>query len=855
MTKIKLIIWMFVISLLVFAANVDALTCNIIEYGNHNWTWEFNNKGHGKVSGDAAGTIMHTPSNTAVFNYSSNGTKGNQVFSIPDQGTAGLAANTSNVWITRGSLRLIREYDYAGNSMSHDIDYLGGSTCGVCAPDISLEPNSSNLWFIGRSAGGKGKIYRYDVRTANTDFMFNSGSNGTVGIHVDGERIYVSNDTHIRQLDYGGNVICDFAHGLIGLPTNTGYLSGNSSTLLFSAVGDASGNLVTFDINSHGIKANDTYLQTELSNFSVWITNGVIDFNLTTTTGIITLNDLPDTTYNFTFYSNQNNGYFSKKYTNASFVDNRFTGQLYQSILYINASEISSGNQILNFNITLPLKSNVSNSTGWATFFLSSGNHNYSIDADGYMTTGGNLSISALETKFFTVEFGTANLTVKAFTLDGTVINDFNSTINLSNRIERQETNDGSTVFKTIAGTYSVTMDSKNFALDSKLITITASDRFPNVSFYLFTKNSINITIFDEETNKIIDSLTSTLVFDQELLTFTNTTADGTFFIDNLLDGLWSILASTSKHFQRNYFFTVSPQSHTFLNIYLLNTSNGEEKIFNIKNKKDQAISGALITVSNKINSSYVTVAQKSSDFGGQANIFLKSTNEYRFTINADGFTTKVFDLEPIQTDYNIILSSTEEISFTTIFEDISYLIIPDNNVINQSEELNFSIIVSSSTGSLSYFGLNSSFNNTDRKTNVTGSPSGGTASITINLTNQSGSSVPIDYFIKINGQDEIRIHRDYYVTRVITPGNYSAINFADKYREEFTAIMKAVIVVFAAVAIILTFAEVGVPAGISGMAGVFVMMGGAIINWIPRISVFILAVIIFGMFILRRGD
>ncbi len=240
----KLLICIIVL-FLALLYNVNAVECNVIELGNYNWTWEFGNKGFDKV-GDDDGTIMHTPSNLAVYNYSASGVKGNQVFSIPDQGTAGLAANTSNVWIVRNDIRIIREYDYAGNSMSHDVDYLGGSTCGACGPDISLEPNSSNVWFIGRGSGGKGKIYRYDVRTAAIDFMFHSGSNGTVGIYVDGERIYVSNQTHIRQLDYAGNVICDFAHGLVG--TLQAFLSGNSSTLLFSAVGAASGNLVTFDV-------------------------------------------------------------------------------------------------------------------------------------------------------------------------------------------------------------------------------------------------------------------------------------------------------------------------------------------------------------------------------------------------------------------------------------------------------------------------------------------------------------------------------------------------------------------------------------------------------------------------------
>jgi len=603
----------------------------------------------------------------------------------------------------------------------------------------------------------------------------------------------------------------------------------------------------------------DAYDATSINNITITVLNSSFSFNQSSTNGTIKLNNLTIPSFNFTyditFRSNQSGGYLNKTFTINVTDSGSFKADIFQAVVRINVSQAVTGIAINNFNATVALQKNTSNSSGFATLFLRTGNYNVSLDADGFLSAVSNLTVANFDDSILSLEMGTANLTITAFS--DTQINSFNATyVLLSTGFSKTgETSDGTLIFPMTAGTFNITINTTGFTIDHEVITITAADTLPNVTFNLFETNSVNITIFDEELNSIINSTTVTLVLDHTDQKFTNTTDTGNTFLIDMLTGEWTVLASTIFHSQRNYIFTVTTSKLTTLNLYLLNTTNGELKTFNIKNKQDQTITGATITVSNKVNNTRVTVAQRVSNFAGQVNIFLKSTNEYRFTIEADGFVTKVFDLEPIDSSYNIILTDDVLIDFTTLYSKVSYSLFPISSAINSSSNLNFSIITSSAAGFISYFGLNSSFNNTDRITNVTGSPSGGTATMTIDLVNLTGRTVSVDYFIKLSDEDLILIHRDFYISGFITEGNYSAVFFADKYKDDFTAVMKAMIIVVAAVAVIISFAEVGAPAAVSGVAGVFILIFGAIVSWIPKLAAFIAAVIIFGTFMLRRGD
>ncbi len=610
------------------------------------------------------------------------------------------------------------------------------------------------------------------------------------------------------------------------------------------------------------LTGKDIYDSSAITNMSLTVQNSSFSLNLSTINGTIRLNNFTVPSFNkfydIIFRSNDTGGYFNRTFFNINVSDaGSFEGEIFQAILRINATEVITNITITSFNVSVSLQKNSSNSSGFAILLLKAGSYNISIDADGWMTTGSNFSINNIEDNFFTMQMGTANLTVDAFS-SGAAVNDFNTTMTLLSTgfSETRETNTGKVVFPTITGTFNITFNSTDFAFASQAITISAGNNLPNVTFNSFSLNSINISIFDEELNKLISSITSTLIFDHEIQKFTNTTSTGIFFISGLFDGLWNLLVSTEFHTQREYIFTIVPQTTSTLNVYLLNSSNGELKTFTVKNKQDQTIPDATISISNKINATFVTVAQSVTDFAGQVNIFLSSTNEYRFTIEAAGFTTKVFDLVPVVSSYNIIMDTTDAVDFTTVFNKVSYVTLPVSSILAQQANHNFSIITSSEQGFISYFGLSSSFNTTAlRITNVSGSVAGGTATILINTTNFNLTSIPVGFFIKLNGEDEIRFNRTFVTSGFVTEGNHSAKAIADKYKDRFSDVFKSLLIVIIAVSVILSLAEMGSPAAINGVAGAIIIIAGAIIGWISITVAFIVGFITIGMFLLRRGD
>lgn len=606
------------------------------------------------------------------------------------------------------------------------------------------------------------------------------------------------------------------------------------------------------------ITAKDLYDNAGINNITVIISNSSFSFNASTQNGTILISNSSfkfNESYDIKFLSNESGGYFNITF-NSVFISTIkiIQGTLFQSILRVNATEVITGNQITSFTVSVPLQSNISNSSGFSTLHLRAGDYNINLVAVGFITGHTNISVSNLEDRTLTMILGTSNLTITASSSEGTV-NDFNTTMTLLTTPfnETKETNNGKVVFSTIAGTYNITLNASGFAFAHETIIIAAGNRFPNITFNLFSENSINITIFDEETNEIINYTTVTLILDHIIQQFTNTTNTGNSFFIGLFDGLWNLLASTSQHTQRGYIFTIVPQSTSSLNVYLLNSSNGEVKTLTVKNKQDQSLPGSTISISNRINNTFVTVAQRVTDFAGQANIFLSSSNNYRFTIEAPGFTTKVFDLTPVASAYDIIMDSLDTIDFTTIFNDVTFTILPASNIITPTDSQNISIITSSPDGRITYFGLNSSFNNTDRLTNVSGSPAGGTASISINTSAFNSTAIDVNFFIKISGEPIITIHQVFRTAASTTPaGNASAVSIADKYKDSFTDVGKALIIVIAAVAIILSLAEVGAPAVMHGAAGALVIIFGVIIRWIPIPIGIIVGFVLISMYVVR---
>ena len=615
------------------------------------------------------------------------------------------------------------------------------------------------------------------------------------------------------------------------------------------------------DEQTFTITAKDIYDDSNINNLTITISNSSNKYTYSTQNGTILVSNKTNlqiskfnVTYDIKFSSSQAGGYLNNTH-NINLTDGgSFIDKLYQAILYINASKVFSGSGIDEFWALSPLQINKSNSTGWTKLLLSAGSYNISANSTGYLDNKKSIDIAALSTNYENIVFGSANLSINAISIiSGNSINDFSiniTEISLNKKINKS-TDDGSLILSAITGAYNVTIISDNFAYDSQTINILAADTLPNITFSLYTRNSINITIYDEETQKIINDTTTTLILNNlDSIMQTLYTSNGTIYKDDLFGGLWDIAVFNDFYNRRNYFVTIVDDTHTTLNVWLLNSSNGESKTFNIRNQEDEPLEDVFMTITNKVNDTFVVVAQKYSDISGQLSIFLKSTTEYRIMLEAAGYTTKIFNLEPASSLYNIILSTDVDIPFTTIYDKVSY------SLTTTEGSLNFSIITSSTGGFISFFGLNSSFDGINYLTNVTGSVGGGTASIIIlNSSNSTGRTIDIDYFIKLNGEDLINLHNTYYTYNATAISNYSALSVAEKYKGDFSGVMLAIISILVVVAIVATFAELGVPAAISGFAGAIILFVFSILGWLPILMTSSILIIVIGMFLFRRGD
>ena len=877
--KIKILIWVFIVILLCPAVlSFGKVLADSVEF-EFDVSGQISNPRGLCVSNQAIWICSDTGTRTA-YKYNMDGTYSGTSCATGTSSCTGIGCNSTHLFFSNrdGGKVVIKTWGCSAvtsfNSAGlRDVDVTAdGSEIWVAdenSDQIDLYENKAGYGSLGSIA-----LTGWD----NAGTMFIGDYNSTIAYMIRG-------DGDLRTLGYFSRKSGDYlgedttsifssTDNIYGGDTNSTSGNNEGEYIRYWFINNSETNVYSVQVNvsipplpappdeqTFTITAKDLYYDSNINNLTITISNSSNKYTYFTQNGTILVSNKTNlqiskfnVTYDIEFSSSQAGGYLNNTH-NINLTDGgSFTDKLYQAILYINASEVFSGSGIDEFWALSPLQINKSNSTGWAKLLLSAGSYNISANSTGYLDNKKSIDIDALSTNYENIVLGSANLSINAISIiSGNSINDFSiniTEISLNKKINKS-TDDGSLILSAITGVYNVTIISDNFAYDSQTINILAADTLPNITFSLYTRNSINITIYDEETQKIINDTTTTLILNNlNSIMQTLYTSNGTIYKDDLFGGLWDIAVFNDFYTQRNYFVTIVDDTHTTLDVWLLNSSNGEAKTFNIRNQEDEPLEDVFITITNKVNDTYVVVAQKYSDISGQLSIFLKSTTEYRIMLEAAGYTTKIFDLEPASSLYNIILSTDVDIPFTTIYDKVSY------SLTTTEGSLNFSIITSSIGGFISFFGLNSSFDGINYLTNVTGSVGGGTASIIIlNSSNSTGRTIDIDYFIKLNGEDLINLHNTYYTYNATAISNYSALSVAEKYKGDFSGVMLAVISILVVVAIVATFAELGVPAAISGFAGAIILFVFSILGWLPILMTSSILIIVIGMFLFRRGD
>jgi hypothetical protein len=371
--------------------------------------------------------------------------------------------------------------------------------------------------------------------------------------------------------------------------------------------------------------------------------------------------------------------------------------------------------------------------------------------------------------------------------------------------------------FKATVITPSITVGTQNFNFTWN-VSVNQTDstqyNFSELKTQTVSTAQINVTIKDEIGLYMINNETFDVYVINEGRYYT--TSVGYILIGNLSAGIPYIEIENSNYPRRGYYITISENLTTYLTAYILRSSpSTQEIVFTIQNSGLTKLEDAKMTFYRMINMTYVEVGQIETDYAGQAALTLDTKNEYRIVIEASGYPIKTLNLRPIQTTYIITLQETGT-GFVNFFEGIAYTITPVNRTFNVSQNYtNFRLDIYSSNSDLEVFGLRT-FDHTytcvpaSCATNVTGSPSGGSAVVQV-IGNVTGT-VKVDVFFKRTGYDLVYLNYNIYsFVNMITANIRSMWRLMNDFKTRYSPIMLALIAIIGTIVLLGTAAEIGV--------------------------------------------
>lgn len=374
------------------------------------------------------------------------------------------------------------------------------------------------------------------------------------------------------------------------------------------------------------------------------------------------------------------------------------------------------------------------------------------------------MSFSLWRLQYFYALNNNTNASIQNFTINfsnDTYSANFSTTnYNLSIGLDELPWNESVSALFT-ADNYNDTQEYYNINASSEL----------NETAYL-TPAGLTVTTWDEQT-------LSQLNFN---ITISNLTDSETFTNETIFHKVWNeipngdititVVDVDGNYTQRKYYRTLTEESEITLKAYLLKTSEGMIVRFHIRDTSELPISNATFTGEKSINSTWTTIEQAKSDDSGVASVFLDPLATYRINIEYPGFDTFTSTIQPTSQDYRVYLERAIAVTIETLFEDVTYYILPYS--MNATLQ-NVTFVVNCTSGELEWYGLNITHNDTSILfyQKVTGQPYGGEIQTQINLTNDTGQ-IFVRAFVKKENYSEYYINRTYFIWTVV-PGSLSA--------------------------------------------------------------------------------
>ena len=592
------------------------------------------------------------------------------------------------------------------------------------------------------------------------------------------------------------------------------------------------------------LTAKDEYDTTAITTFNATV-NGTY-YN--TTNGTITTNILDNSTDLISITVRANN-YFNKEYLSQAVTSN-LEAKLTQAELTLQGLR-----KILNTSITGNFTINGTPIPG-NNLNIKAGTYEVTFNSSGWFDKSENITITPLYN-------GTKNITgIYDTLLNITVLNAYTSNPleNFTGWVYDNVTgyNESYTVnsYEGFIGliknrNYSIYATNPSYAIDSSLNYKYDiwNNTYYNISFSLYTNNSIYIKIYDENTGILITGTNISIIVTGNASEITYTTTNGLKYLDNLEDGVYSIKFTGGNYTLKTYTVTVADRSTQNLNAYL--STSEETVILTVRDSDTSAvIPGSSVTMYKLINASWVVTESKNTDITGRTQFTYIPGIQYKFFISKSGYDDKIFYLDPIIFDsYNINLDKVTSLSQDQNYLGINIQYYPTKFYDNQTN--NFTWIVQSPDGVLQNYNMSISYpggNNYQNGVNANGEEfthsfnlSGLTVQTRINLTYCYKTSI---------GTNSRCYSFSYSIIGVYEDNSFTAMKDNSYGLSLLTRIIIASMIVII-VAGIFSFLSNGL---IGGVIGLFLFGFLAYIDFIPLYSV-LLSLVIGVIFIIWRSD
>ena len=402
------------------------------------------------------------------------------------------------------------------------------------------------------------------------------------------------------------------------------------------------------------VKTTNRYDNTTINQFNVTISNSTFQQLRNTTNGTVIFDHLGPGLYTINISSEENGGYFNQSLLNQNFSEN-IEGRLYQAIVYFTAVRRGTSVAVLDYNLSAPLATNVSNSTGGTRLFLNTSDQKISIKSEDYFDNFIQLNLTNKSTNRAVAEFYDINVSIALFSiLNNTFVNGFTIELTGTNFTEtRNDEIKGNASFSLGNNTYTIIASHPDFTTTQFIFTITSDSTYPNLTFSILGANSINFSVFDEITEKLLpENASITIIGDNFAGNFTTLT--GLLHVQDILPGDYRVRTTANKYHERDFYFVLQNDSNQTIDLYLLSTTNGTEVTFTVQDNSGNELTNATIRLKRYYVStnSYRTIAMSRTNEEGETIIDVDFNDAFyeTFTTTPDNFSLRTIGARIITT-------------------------------------------------------------------------------------------------------------------------------------------------------------------------------------------------------------